>query len=158
VLHSFCQTDCSDGMLPAGKMAIDAKGHLFGMTQRDSMGNDRGAVFKLVPHGANSMLTTLYTFCSLQSCDDGELPVGLVFGADEVLYGATQGGGTFGAGTVFRLRNTTESVLYSFCPEVRCPDGYPPGAVTLDSVGRILGTTSEGGAGNQGTLFRLKPQ
>src|SRR5437879_3401962 len=58
------------------------------------------------------------------------------------LYGTTQGGGTCGQGTVFKLSKSggtwTETILYSFCGS----DGANPvGSVILDSSGSVYGTT-----------------
>jgi len=53
-------------------------------------------------------MTTLYSFCSLAGCPDGEFPAGLVQGTDGKFYGTTLNGGTSstctsGCGTVFAL-------------------------------------------------------
>jgi uncharacterized repeat protein (TIGR03803 family) len=48
-------------------------------------------------------------------------------------------------------------VLYSFCAKKGCADGKQPQNVTLarDAKGNLYGTTSYGGAYNEGTVFRL---
>lgn len=49
-------------------------------------------------------------------------------------------------------------VLYSFCGEAACSDGQAPAATLLmDQTGTLYGTTTLGGAGGQGTVFRLVP-
>lgn len=68
-LYSFCaETDCTDGQRPQGGLVRATNGELYGTT---SGGDGPGTVFKITPGGA---LTTLYTFCSLSSCADGEKP------------------------------------------------------------------------------------
>lgn len=61
--------------------------------------NGCGTVFKITPHGA---LTTLYSFCSLSNCADGEGPyAGLTQATNGNLYGTAASGGAYGYGTVF---------------------------------------------------------
>ena len=98
---------------------------------------------------------------------DGATPYSiLVRDAAGNLYGTTNSGGAVGApydlyGTVFELSpgtgNTwTETVLYSFGSA--SGDGIVPMAgVILDSKGNLYGTTTEGGANSQGTVYELSP-
>jgi uncharacterized repeat protein (TIGR03803 family) len=107
-------------------------------------------VFKLNKDGSGYRI--------LQSFDDvdAERPwSGLVEGTDGALYGTTEGGGTNGDGTVFRLSKDGSSytVLHSF------DDGWYPFATLLHgSDGALYGTTLYGGTGlgpGGGTLFKL---
>jgi uncharacterized repeat protein (TIGR03803 family) len=55
-----------------------------------------------------------------------------------------------------------ETVLYSFCAQARCTDGYYPVAgLIMDKAGNLYGTTEHGGAWNgdygSGTVFELTP-
>ena len=73
------------------------------------------------------------------------------------LYGSTYAAGN-GFGTVFELAPNgsggyAESTLYRF---VGGGDGANPVDVTMDSAGKLYGTTTNGGAGN-GTVFDLVP-
>jgi uncharacterized repeat protein (TIGR03803 family) len=80
-------------------------------------------------------------------------------GVDGNLYGATFGGGVYGAGSIFRM--TTQGVLttlYSFCAKSNCADGGSPSQVLPGSDGNFYGTTLTGGANRAGTIFRLTPQ
>jgi len=85
---------------------MDISGNLFGATQtggryRTDSGNlGGGTVFQWT----GSTLETLYSFCKLRDCADGEYPVaGLVMDASGDLFGATQYGGKYHAGVVFEL-------------------------------------------------------
>lgn len=75
------------------------------------------------------------------------------------LYGTTFEGGTFGAGTVFKVSATgQERVLYSFTGGA--DGGFPYGGLIRDSTGTFYGTTSERGSETScpygcGTLFKL---
>src|SRR5215469_3212646 len=53
----------------------------------------------------------------------------------------------------------TETVLYSFCSQLNCTDGYNPFAgLVMDKKGNLYGTTYQGGAnanGGNGTVFEI---
>jgi endo-beta-N-acetylglucosaminidase D len=94
---------------------------------------------------------------------DGENPAGALAtdGAGD-LYGATGGGGTYYAGTVFTLRPNGTSwqfaSLYSFTGG---SDGLGvSGGLILDPSGDIFGTASYGGLPtlSEGTVFELSAQ
>lgn len=74
------------------------------------------------------------------------------------LYGTTDLGGAFGAGTVFKVDPSgVETVLYSFAGGT---DGYFPQAGLLrDAAGNLYGTTLEGGgtscSAGCGTVFKV---
>src|SRR5258708_11464813 len=59
-----------------------------------------GTVFNITTAG---QLNTIYSFCPLTGCADGASPLGgVTLGFDGNFYGTTQGGGSHGAGTVFK--------------------------------------------------------
>jgi uncharacterized repeat protein (TIGR03803 family) len=105
-------------------------------------------------------LTTLYSFAG---GNDGIWPSGaLTRDGKGVLYGATFYGGERDSGTVFKLTppaagatRWTEGVLYTFQGELDGADPYGP--VVLDSFGNLYGTTFQGGAYGEGTVFELSP-
>jgi uncharacterized repeat protein (TIGR03803 family) len=81
---------------------------------------------------------------------------------DGTFYGATSAGGAHcerhefgGCGSVFSIDPTTgkETMLYSFCAQKNCPDGYGPEASLIDVNGTVYGTTEFGGAYGWGTVF-----
>jgi uncharacterized repeat protein (TIGR03803 family) len=50
----------------------------------------------------------------------------------------------------------TEQKLYDFCSRTGCTDGqYPNVKLVRDPRGNLVGTTTSGGAHNQGTVFRI---
>jgi uncharacterized repeat protein (TIGR03803 family) len=119
---------------------------------------------------AQSTYTVLYNFGNYAG--DGVGPSGgLLIDAAGNFYGITGGGGAYcqstgGCGTVYELSPSaggswTDTVLYSFCttgdPNT-CLDGAAPFAgLASDKAGNLYGTTSSGGAGKQGVVFRLSP-
>jgi uncharacterized repeat protein (TIGR03803 family) len=117
--------------------------------------------------------TTIYNFCSVSGCLDGEgAATALVLDSAGNLYGTTGGGGASDAGVVFKLTPGTgawtETVLHSFCSLDQCADGGQPHAgLIIDSAGNLYGTASTGGLpcvyhgrthwGCGGTAFKLAP-
>lgn len=163
VLYSFCaQANCADGEQPYAGLFEDSSGNLYGTTQYGGTGLG-GTVFKLDPGGHYSVL---YNFCSQTNCADGGEPfAGLIEDASGNFYGTTNRGGATnpncpypsGCGTVFRLdRAGNETVLYSFCSQANCADGYLPYAGLIeDASGNFYGTTFLGGSSGGGVIFKL---
>jgi len=86
----------------------------------------------------------------------GSRPVGVLMGADGVLYGTTRGGGIYSSGTVFRVSidGSRYAVLHAFGGNAN--DGMTPQAGLVQGRdGMLYGTTSAGGAGGKGTVFGL---
>ncbi|HVU26033.1 MAG TPA: choice-of-anchor tandem repeat GloVer-containing protein [Opitutus sp.] len=80
----------------------------------------------------------------------------LIQGSDGRLYGTTFNQGDNGAGTVFAVATdgTGYTVLHSF---VSATDGgFPSAGLIQGSDGRLYGTTFNGGANGDGTVFALE--
>jgi uncharacterized repeat protein (TIGR03803 family) len=164
-LYSFCsQANCADGSSPEGGVIQWTDGNFYGTT---SAGGNAGAgtVFKLTPAG---VLTTLYTFCSLAKCADGEFPyAGLALGSDGNFYGTTSGSEPPTGGTVFKITPSgLLTTLHRFCSLANCADGeYPFAGVVQGADGNFYGTTEIGGANANnvdcvfgcGVLYRITP-
>ena len=124
-----------------------------------------GGVYSLQPACNNSncrwLLSSLYQF---GGGSDGANPSwgAPVFDQAGNLYGTTFGGGASGDGVVFKLTppvdggngQWTEDPIYSFTDG---SDGEGPNGVIFDSAGHLYGTTSLGGAYDDGTVFELSP-
>lgn len=154
-LYSFCsitdsQQDCLDGSQPESKLFLASDDNFYGTTTGGGA-NGGGTVFKISPGGK---LTTVYNFCSLAKCADGQGPLaGVIEGSDGNFYGTTAyggNGGTSGYGTVFKLTPTGAlTTLYKFCSQALCADGALPEAPLVQAANGILyGTTLVGGSGN----------
>lgn len=161
VLYSF--TGASDGGDPATGLIFDKSGNAYGTTVVGGGTNSFGTVFQL-KHGSGGKWTesVLYSFAG---GNDGMYPYGgVVFDKSGNLYGTTVGGGSGsncdgGCGTVFKLSHSgsgwSESVIYNFAGG---NDGFGPGgALIFDKKGNLYGTTPDGGANSDGTVYTLIP-
>ena len=163
-LYSFCsQSSCTDGSLPYAKLVRAANGNFYGTTWVGGAGANCvpqggcGTVFEITPAGK---LTTLYSFCSQSNCTDGYNPyAGLVQATNGNFYGTTYFGGVNDRGTVFEITPAGKlTTLYSFCSQSSCTDGYDIYAGLVQAAnGNFYGTTSEGGANFNGTVFEITP-
>lgn len=152
-LYSFCAVaGCADGAGPVAGVVQDKDHNYYGTTGFGGITNSQcasgcGTVFQLTPGGT---LTTLHQFNS----SDGNLPLGLVRGSDNNLYGTTELGGAFNKGTIFEITPSgTLTLLHSFS----AGDGiHPQSAMMQDTDGSFYGTTELGGSAfNFGTVYHL---
>jgi uncharacterized repeat protein (TIGR03803 family) len=152
VLASF---DGTNGVSPAAGLVQATNGKLYGTAAGGGV-NSGGNVFEVTTSGT---LTPLYSFCSQANCADGKSPqAGLVQATNGKLYGTTVVGGANSEGTVFEISPSGLTTLYSFCTQVDCTDGAVPAAgLVQDTNGDLYGTTTDGGANNQGTVFKITP-
>jgi len=153
VLHYF---DGANGSNPQSPPVLAGDGNVYGAAGRGGA-NSAGLIYKLTPQGE---LSTLYTFCSVASCTDGQFPsFGPIPGKDGNLYGTTSNGGANNLGEVYKLTpGGTLTVLYSFCALANCADGWDPISLVGDGKGGFYGTTGQAGAHNNGTIFHLTSQ
>jgi uncharacterized repeat protein (TIGR03803 family) len=151
-LHQF-GGDATDGRDPLGALTVGSDGLLYGTT---SLGGTHGSgnVFKL--RGDGSGYAVLQNFSDAGS--GGEPQAGLMEGSDGALYGTTSvGPGTAYGGTAFAINKdgTSYRVLHLFGP-FSSNDGVQPLASLLEgSDGALYGTTSTGGGGAVGSVFRI---
>jgi uncharacterized repeat protein (TIGR03803 family) len=133
-------------------LVMDSAGNIFGATLT--------SVFELSPKGKDEWNSTvIHTFPAAPK--DGKNADGtpVLDGAGN-LYGSTMNGG-IGPGIIYELSpggngQWTEQILYSFKGGKK--DGAKPlTGVVFDAAGNIFGTTTVGGAFNDGTVFELIP-
>lgn len=155
-IYSFCSRDfCFDGFSPESGVILGIDGSLYGTTFYGGP-HGGGSVFKVTLKGE---LTTLYRFCLIRSCPDGQWPNGLIQASNGEFYGTTTnlGANSGGGGTIFQISSTGRfKTLYNFCSQSQCTDGVSPGAGLIQaSNGNLYGTTTAGGAYNAGTVFEI---
>jgi uncharacterized repeat protein (TIGR03803 family) len=157
-LYTFCSaSSCLDGSYPEAGLVQGSGGNFYGTTSNGGAAG-YGTVFKMNPQGL--LTAPLYSFCSQSGCSDGAYPGALVQGSDGNFYGTTCCYGAHSGGTVFRITPQGKlTTLYSFCSQSGCTDGGDPyGGLVEGSDGNFYGTTYEGGANTDGTVFRITPQ
>src|SRR5258708_7607668 len=111
-----------------------------------------GTVFNITPAG---QLNTIYSFCPLTGCADGASPLGgVTLGFDGNFYGTTQGGGSHGAGTVFKVTPTgTLTTLWNFANGT---DDSVPFFTTLQGQdGNMYGVSAAQYNGQYGAFFKV---
>lgn len=114
-----------------------------------------GAVFELTPSAGGWTPSLMYAFPS------GSSPCCLTLDASGDVYGTTFGRGGYNAGSVFRLKKTASGAwgmqnLYIFGNGAT--GTFPTfSAPVLDSAGNLYGTTSSGGSGGAGVVYKLSP-
>ena len=161
-LYEF--TGSSDGASPSAGVIAQGSTLYGAAALGGSSGN--GTLFKLNTDGSG--FNVVHTFAAgsgtfpIVSNNEGAFPVGLILSGN-TLYGTTQGGGTGGNGTVFRVNTDGSgfSVVHDFTPGsgpaavVTNSDGAHPVAPVILSSNTLYGTTFWGGAGGYGTVFRV---
>jgi uncharacterized repeat protein (TIGR03803 family) len=134
---------------PEGNLTRDSAGNLYGTTAGNTAG--LGVVYRVDTTGRE---TVLYTFAMGAG---GYNPYGgMTLDVSGNLYGTTYQGGAANNGVVFKLDTAGHySVLHSFAGGA---DGAHPGSgLTMDSSGNLYGSTTQGGSGNDGVVYRIDP-
>ena len=164
LVHSFSGGSGGRYFSHADHLIFDSAGNLYGTAEiggnlNDCGGGGCGLVFELTPKSSGGWKErVLYEFTG--TAGDGAYPeAGLVFDADNNLYGTTAGGGN-GLGVVFELKlnskgRWSETVLYAFA---QGNDGCAPYAgLILGSSGSLYGATPFCGVDADGMIFELVP-
>jgi uncharacterized repeat protein (TIGR03803 family) len=149
----------NDGMEPTGELVLLGN-NLYGATRRGGT-KFQGSVFKLKPSNAVHTVWTESLIYSFKAGNDGKGPMGVTARPNGQLYGATEGGGAAGEGTLFKLTPPlsgdvwTETVLHRFTGGA--DGGEPQGTLLLEGA-KFYGTTSVGGgASGSGSVFETTP-
>ncbi len=147
ILYAFPQLGVA---FPEAGVIFDPAGNLYGITT-----DSGGAIFQLTPSGTRWTENTIHEFFG--GLDGYTAIGGLIRDPSGNFYGGTASGGTNGAGTVYELTASgggwTENVIYSF---IGIAYG-PVSALVRDAAGNFYGTTCEGGAHRNGSVFKLTP-
>ena len=152
-LHHFTSQEGSDAF---GQLLLASDGSFYGTTR--SGGNDNvncaagcGTVYRISPSGDYATLHFMTV------AEGATLQGGLIEGRDGLLYGTATQGGSAGCGTVYAFSRDDLSVkrLHSF--NCTSEGRFPYGRLVQATDNFLYGTTSEGAAGEEGTVYRLRP-
>lgn len=151
------------GIEPIGRLAQDAAGNVYGVTNRGGIGIG-GTVFRLERKTSGWVYQILYRFGS-NSPDGNQPSAGVIVDAAGNVFGTTAYGGasqdSSHVGTVYKLTQKprggpwVETILHSFGTILS--DGSQPVAELTMVNGVLYGTTGQGGSANAGTIFSLTP-
>jgi uncharacterized repeat protein (TIGR03803 family) len=145
VLHSSNGT--SDGYNLSG-LTQDKQGKLYGV---NALGGkfSKGTLFSLPESGG--ALSTLYNFCSLSRCADGETPLAPIqLDSAGNIYGTAYTTANKGC-VVWEVTSAGKLVtLHTFSLGINCVSG-----LSIDSTGNLVGFTENGGASGLGSVFKL---
>jgi uncharacterized repeat protein (TIGR03803 family) len=160
VLHRFYSNGAA-GYPPESALIFDKAGNLYGNTFMGGVYGG-GSVFELSPKaGGGWTARVLHSFNTNDG--DGYEPAGsLKLDAAGNVYGVTEYGGAFAAGTAFELTPTTtgawkEKILYNF-GQTGTDSMNPVGSLVFDGAGNLYGTAIDGGAIGTGAVFELTLQ
>jgi uncharacterized repeat protein (TIGR03803 family) len=146
VLHAFSLAG-GDAFIP-GILIAGSDGYLYGTAASGGSSNG-GAIFRV--DQASGTTTLVHEFSNAS----GEIhsPGSLIEGADGILYGTSDFGGSSNAGSIYRLNRdgTDFTILHDFT----IGDGWEPLSLIEGNDGKLYGLTDAGGAASVGTLFAL---
>ena len=141
---------------PEGGLIFDRARNLYGVTAGYA---PSGGVYELSPGQGGWTFTTLHAF---QSGEAANSWARLTLDPSGNLYGASQQGGAYGNGTVFKLTPSNGAWTYSSMHDFNLNANEPGtlyGAVVLDASGNIYGTADAGpfDEGGEGAAFEITP-
>jgi len=150
VLHTFTGYP-ADGAHSEAGLIVDSAGNFYGTTASGGA-HDSGTVFRVTGTGKEKLVHSF----GLAPGDGGQ-PVAGLLGIKGTLYGPTENGGQFFAGTVFKLTKAgNETLLFSF--NGGTTGNNPVAGLATDKQGNLYGTTESGGVGsfgNGGLVFKI---
>jgi len=159
-IHNFVIDDNKDPRKPYTGVVEGPDGNLYGTTLEGG-DSQRGTIYRVSTTGTFSVV---HQFGG--GNNDGSTPEGqLIVGGDGKLYGTTMLGGSSDRGVIYRISTDgTYEQLYSFPPlrsfnelglATNSTGANPRAGLMLSADGSYYGTTYQGGAGGNGTLYRM---
>ena len=138
----------TNGGNPFAVVTFDSSGNLFGTTAGGGA-SGAGTVYEI--DNVTGTFTTLASFTGTNGSDPF---AGVTFDSKGNLFGTTFLGGASGNGTVYEIAqgSSTLTTLASF---TGANGSGPHGGVTFDSSGNLFGTTYQGGASGNGTVYEI---
>ena len=149
-IHTF-GGGATDGSTPQHGTPLLLGGILYGMTYNGGP-SGAGTVFKVNPDGTGFSLVHSFTGASVA---DGAAGFGSLVAAGTTLYGVTAQGGASSVGALFKVGTDGNgfALVHSFAGGAA--DGSTPKATPLLAGTTLYGTTSGGGPGGSGTVYKV---
>ncbi|HMK85308.1 MAG TPA: choice-of-anchor tandem repeat GloVer-containing protein, partial [Steroidobacteraceae bacterium] len=155
-LYSFGPFGGPDGSYGDG-LIRGSDGNFHGITESGGSHNV-GTVFEITPAGVE---TVVYSFGPnvINGVVETTDPRSIFQASDGNFYGVTNNGGADDFGTVFEISSGVGSILYAFGPldSTGALNGSYPTGLIQGSDGNFYGTTTSGGSGFLGTVFKMTP-
>ena len=151
-LTYLAQFNGTNGTFPYGSLVQATDGNFYGAAESGTYPYDE--IFRVTPTG---QISSVYNFCSLPDCADGQYTTAPILGSDGNLYGVSSGGSDYTwSGSLYRLTLDGQlTTLYTFCPRANCVGSEIPNGIIQGSDGNFYGTTSGAGANQAGTIFQV---
>ena len=152
VIYSFNGSGPQGWGNPQTGLIMDQSGNLYGTTISEN-NYASGVTYQLVPSESGWTGNVLHAF---QCNADGCLPDALIFDPAGNILGATTAGGPNGNGTVYKLLASdgwSLDTVYSFARNQAPTEDR----LTMDAAGNLYGTSPDGGAYGNGSVFKLSP-
>ena len=143
----------SKGYKPIGTLVSD--GTSFWGTTANGGALDLGTVFKV--NASTGVITTLAEFTGATGPLRGSFPTGALVRSGDSYWGTAGSGGAGGFGTVFKVHATTGvlTTVLDFTGTSGAARGSASYSGFVSDGTNLWGTTSGGGAGNFGTIFKI---
>jgi hypothetical protein len=153
-LHNFSGPDGSTPYAGLTQTLLAPVGFV-GTTSTGGAHGD-GTIFEVFSNGT---FKKLFDLCAQKACADGSTPFG-GFSLDTIgfSWGTTTYGGSANHGLLLAMGNdlSTYSSEHDFCVGGGCTDGmFPQSAPVQQTKGPFYGTTTLGGTGGAGTVYKM---
>jgi uncharacterized repeat protein (TIGR03803 family) len=148
-LTTLASFNINNGDTPDGGLVADSSGNLYGVAVSGGS-NGAGDIFELVK--GQSTITDLANFNNTNGANP---EAGLIMDSSGNLFGVASGGGASSQGTVFELQNGTHSITVIATFSGEHGGNEPDGQLFMESSGNLYGTTADGGANGDGTVFEV---
>ncbi len=146
------------GINLGGGLVSDGVDSLLGITYGKGEEGDYGTLYKI--NATTGVRTTLVQFTGKTGPYLGSRPcASLAPAGSGVYWGSTAYGGTHGTGTLFKFHPATDTLTtvaeFPALPDSGVRSLAPDDALVSDGHGYWWGTTSSGGAGHFGSVFKI---
>ncbi len=141
-ITSLTSFNVTNGLFPQGQVIVDAHGNLYSFTGQGGTGTPPGGTVFEIVKGSN----TITTLANLS----GGGPNGITFDAQGNIWGTT-------SNYVFEIVKSmgTLKIVATLNPNGSQGSEINPGNPVFDSQGNLYGTATDGGLGNDGTVWEI---